>query len=270
MDKEWSIEALCDDLRTSCGVNVGDLVIVHSSAKAVGRTPEGPITAVKALKAAVGEAGTLLVPVFSSPRADGIFKMKRTPSRVGLITEAFRRSNGVLRSRHPTHSVAAWGKRAAEFVADHDKTTALGADSPFHKAAQAGAYIIMIGCHLTTCSLVHVAEAVVRVPYLGKVTYPGYDRTLTLIDLDGNEQKFEPVDNPGDSANFTVVQDELERRGQIRHCKVGSAETLRFDAMACLNAATDLLKADPAALLCSNPRCPVCPPARRIVEESKT
>ena len=269
MDKEWSIEELSEDLRTSCGVKAGDIVIVHSSAKAVGRTPDGPMTLVKALKAAVGAEGTLLLPVFSNPRPDGIFKMKRTPSRVGLITEAFRRSNGVLRSRHPTHSVAAWGKRAAEFVADHDKSTALGVDSPFHKAAQAGAYILMIGCDLTTCSLVHVAEAAERVPYLGKVTYPGYDRTLTLIDLDGSEQAFEPVDNPGDSANFTAVQDELERRGQIRHCKVGLAETLRFDAMACLNTAIDLLKADPAALLCSNPRCPVCPPARRIVEESR-
>ncbi len=268
MDREWTSEDLCEHLRSSCGVRSGDVLIVHSSAKAIGRAENGPVAAVRALKAAVTEEGTLLLPVFSNPRPDGIFKIKRTPSRVGLITEAFRRSEGVGRSKHPTHSVAGWGKRAAEFLADHDKTTALGVDSPFHKAAKAGADILMIGCHLTTCSLVHVGEAIVRTPYLGKVFYPGYDRTLTLIDYDGSEVRFPPVDNPGDSANFTVVQDEMERRGLIRHCKVGDAETLKFDAMDCLNTTVGLLRQDPAALLCSNPRCAVCPKARRIIAET--
>lgn len=269
MEQEWSFEDFCEHLRTSCQVKAGEILIVHSSAKAIGRTSRGPVPAVRALKSAVGEAGTLLLPVFSSPRPDGIFKIRRTPSRVGLITEAFRRSEGVRRSRHPTHSVAGWGKRAAEFLADHEKTSALGVDSPFHKAAKAGADILMIGCGLTTCSLVHVGEAIVRTPYLGKVSYDGYERTLTLIDYDGSEMKFPPLDNPGDSANFTVVQEELERRGLIKHCKVGSAETLKFNAMDCLNVTVELLRKDPGVLLCKNPRCSVCAPSRRIIEEWK-
>jgi len=269
MEYQWSFEDLCEHLRASCEVKPGDILIVHSSADAIGRVPGGPIPTVRALKSVVTEEGTLLLPVFSRPRPDGIFKIKRTPSRVGLITEAFRRSNGVKRSRNPTHSVAAWGKRAEEFLADHEKTTALGVDSPFHKAAKAGADILMIGCDLTTCSLVHVAEAVVRVPYLGKVCYPGYDQTLTLIDYDGSEMKFPPKDNPGDSAGFTVVQAELERRGLIKHCKVGSAETLKFVAMDCLNVTVELLGREPTALLCRSPGCPVCPPSHSIVEEWK-
>lgn len=269
MAKPWTFEDLCDHLRTSCGVRAGDILIVHSSAAVIGPAERGPVPTVHALKEVVGQDGTLLLPVFCSPRPDGIFKIKRTPSRVGLITEAFRRSEGVRRSRHPTHSVAAWGKRAEEFLAGHEQTTALGVDSPFHKAAKAGADILMIGCHLTTCSLVHVAEAVVRPPYLGKVFYPGYDRTLTLIDYDGTEMQFPPVDNPGDSANFTVVQEELERRGMIQHCKVGSAETLKFKAMDCLNTAVELVRKDPGALLCDSPRCGVCSAARKIIEDSR-
>ena len=266
---DWSFEDLCEHLRTSCGVKAGDILIVHSSAKAIGRVPAGPVAAVRALKTTVSEEGTLLLPVFSNPTPNGIFKIKRTPSRVGLVTEAFRRSKDVKRSRHPTHSVAGWGKRAEEFIADHEKSTALGVDSPFHKAAKAGAGVLMIGCNLTTLSLVHVGEAVVRAPYLGKVFYAGYDRTLTLIDYDGSEMKFPPVDNPGDSANFTVVQEEMERRGLIEHCKVGSAETLKFDAMDALNVTIELLGRDPGILLCKNPRCSVCPAARKIVEESQ-
>ncbi len=269
MEKVWTFEQLCADLRTSCNVQPGDILIVHSSAKAIGRVDGGVVTIVRALKEVVTPEGTLLLPVFSSPTPDGIFKIKRTPSRVGLITEAFRRSEGVLRSKHPTHSVAAWGKRRDEFLADHEKSTGLGVDSPFHKAAKAGADILMIGCDLTTCSLVHVGEAVVRVPYLGKVAYPGYDRTLTLIDYDGSRIEFPCKDNPGDSANFTVVQEEMERRGLIAHCKVGQAESLKFKAMDCLDTTVDLLKKDPAALLCNNPRCPVCPKSRQIIAQAQ-
>jgi aminoglycoside 3-N-acetyltransferase len=265
-EKEWTVEDLVGHLR-ACGVKAGDTLIVHSSAKAVGRAAGGPMATVKALKAAVGPEGTLLLPVFSSPTPDGIFKIKRTPSRVGLITEAFRRSEGVIRSQHPTHSVAAWGRRAKEFVAGHDKTSGLGVDSPFHKAAKAGATILMIGCNCTTLSLIHVAEAVVEAPYLGKAPpYAGYDRTLTLIDYEGKEHKVPPVDVPGDSAGFTVVQNELEQRGLIQHCTVGSAKTLKFDALTCLNLTIELLKANPGALLCKNPRCPVCPPSWKILE----
>ncbi len=269
MEKVWTYEELCEGLRTSCGVTAGDMLIVHSSQAALGRVEGAVVTSVRVLKEVITPEGTLLVPVFSSPRADGIFKIKRTPSRVGLITEAFRRSRSVLRSRHPTHSVAAWGKRRDEFLEGHEKSTALGVDSPFHKAAKAGADVLMVGCDLRTCSLVHVAEAVARVPYLGKVFYAGYERTLTLIDYDGSRLEFPPKDNPGDSAAFTRVQDELERRGQIDHCRLAEAECLKFNAMDCLHAAADLLAADPAALLCTNPRCSVCSKAREIVKQAR-
>jgi aminoglycoside 3-N-acetyltransferase len=266
--KPWTLDDLVGHLRDSCGVKVGDIVIVHSSMKAVGNTEGSVVTAVKALKTAVGPEGTLLLPVFSNPRPDGIFNVRRVPSRVGLITDAFRRSEGVRRSLHPTHSVAAWGRRAEELLAGHDKTSGLGVDSPFHKAAKAGAYVLMMGCDMRTLSLIHVSEAVVRVPYLGKVCYPGYDRALTLIDYEGNAHQVPPRDVPTDSAAFLVVQNELDRRGQIRRCRVGSAETMRFDAMTCLNLAIELLRKNPAVLLCQNPRCPVCAPARKLVEEA--
>jgi aminoglycoside 3-N-acetyltransferase len=264
-DTVWTYEQLCDGLRGQCGVEAGDTLIVHSSQAALGRVDRGVVSTVRALKDVVTGEGTLLLPVFSNPRPDGIFKIKRTPSRVGLVTEAFRRSADVKRSRHPTHSVAAWGRRRDEFLADHDKTSALGPESPFHKAAQAGADILMIGCNMTTLSLIHVAEAMLPVPYLGKVFYSGYNRTLTLIDYDGSEVEFPPFDNPTDSAAFIKVQDEMERRGRITHCKLADADCLRFDAMTVLNCALEMLREDPGVLLCDNAGCEVCKEARGYV-----
>ena len=265
----WTPEELAAQLVQNCGLERESIWIVHSSMKSLGLVEGGPEDVVWAIETAVGVEGTVLMPVFTAPAANGLFRLDSAPSRTGLITETFRTAPGVLRSRHPTHSVAAWGKRAAEFVEGHDRTSGLGVGSPFHKAAQAGAEVLMIGCDLRSCSLIHVAEAVVRVPYLGKVCYPGYDRPLTLVDETGARSTVEPHDVPTDSAGFTAVQDVLDQRGYLAHRRLGLAECLTFHAATGLGVAAELLRADPAALLCNNPDCSVCPQARAIVEQHR-
>lgn len=267
--KGWSQEELCRDLRESCGIKAGDIVIMHSSMKEIGRVQDGTKTTVQAIKDVITPEGTLLMPALSTPTPDGRFYMAKTPSRVGLVTELFRISEGVKRSKHPSHSVSAWGKRAEELLAGHENTSPVGCNNPFHKAAEAGADMLMIGCDLRTCTLVHTAEAICRTPYLGKVGYPGYERTLTLVDYDGTETVFEPKDSPGDGSGFAAVQDVLEQRGLITECKLGSATCLKFSAKKCLDIAVELVAADPAALLCDNPNCAVCPKSRQIIEQTK-
>jgi aminoglycoside N3'-acetyltransferase len=87
-------------------------------------------------------------------------------------------------------------------------------------------------------------------------------------DLHGRRVEVPAKDVPGDSQGFTVVQEELERRGQIRRFPLGSAETIHFDARTCLDTAVEILSRDPAALLCRNPHCTVCPPSRALVQGS--
>jgi aminoglycoside 3-N-acetyltransferase len=256
-----------NDLRTSCGIQAADILIVHSSLKSIGHVDGGPATVVRSLLNVIdpGAGGTLLMPTFSDPRPDGLFHMASTPSRTGLVTEAFRTWPDAIRSRHPTHSVTACGPRAAEFIKGHDSAGPLSAGSPFHLAALAGAKVLMIGCTLTSCSIIHVAEDIVRVPYLGKVFYPGYDKTLTLADIDGSRNIFEPRDVPGDSDGFDIVEPPLRQTGMMRECRLGNARCMLFRALDGLNAAVDILKKNPAGLLCANPRCPVCPAARRYL-----
>jgi aminoglycoside 3-N-acetyltransferase len=258
-------KALARELTDRCGVVRGGVLIVHASLRAIGRVVGGPQAVVEALIDALGSDGTLLMPVFSNPVPGQPFDLRNTPSRTGLITETFRQRPGVVRSLHPTHSVAALGPLAEQLTADHARTSGLGVDSPFHKAAEAGARVLMIGCDLRACSLIHVAEAIARVPYLGRVWYPGYDATLTVIDGRGQRFIAPPIDPPIDSQGFTVVEEELDRRGQLSKVVLGEARCLLFDGSAALDAALHLLGRDPLALLCDNPQCPVCPAARRIV-----
>lgn len=266
-DHPYTIDRLQSDLTASGGVEPGRVVIVHASVKSVGPIRGGVDTLLEAILETVTPAGAVLMPAFSRPQPDGVFDVRTTPSRTGLLTETLRRHPDAGRSLHPTHSIAGWGERAPDLLEGHDRTSGLGRGSPLHKAAEAGALVLMIGCGLTRCSLIHVAEALVRPPYFGVVCYPGYDRTLTLIDHQGRRRTVPPRDVPTDSAGFTVVGDELQRRGQLRRCRLGDAEVLRFAARDGLGAAADLLRYDPAALLCREPTCEVCAEARRAIGE---
>jgi aminoglycoside 3-N-acetyltransferase len=109
-----------------------------------------------ALKDHCGTERTLVMPAFTFlvPGGDLVahftsqprFDARRQPSQMGLLSEVFRRSPGVLRSLHPTHSVCALGPRAASLTADHHLApTTFGAGTPFARMAELDTVILGIG-----------------------------------------------------------------------------------------------------------------------------
>ena len=92
------------------GITPGDVLMVHSSFDRFAGFSGKPTDVLRVLQDAVGPTGTLLMPTlpFTGTAVEyvsrgEIFDVRRTPSRVGLLTELFRRSPGVVRSVHPTH-----------------------------------------------------------------------------------------------------------------------------------------------------------------------
>ena len=65
------------------GVRAGDILLVHTSVKALGWIPGGPLAVVQALRDAVGESGTLVVPTQTGhqqrPRGVGRTRRSRRP-----------------------------------------------------------------------------------------------------------------------------------------------------------------------------------------------
>src|SRR6476620_10567900 len=101
------------------GIKKGDSLLVHSSLSKIGFVEGGPKTVIEALQEAVGEEGTLLFPAFPAKGRNKthleehpFFDVRNTPSQMGSITEYFRGMKGVLRSLHPTDSIAAKGPLA--------------------------------------------------------------------------------------------------------------------------------------------------------------
>ncbi|NND69259.1 MAG: hypothetical protein HKN19_16835, partial [Halioglobus sp.] len=104
-----------------------DILMVHSSFNGMLPTYQGSaLELCQALIEYCGPERTLVMPAFNfgaegqgareALKNDPRFDLRRTPSTMGLLTELFRRSRGVLQSRHPVYRVAALGPRARELV----------------------------------------------------------------------------------------------------------------------------------------------------------
>lgn len=161
----FSRQDLARLLRT-LGISPKDVVMVHSAFDRFEGFDGKPTDVISALQAAVGEEGAVLMPTipFAGTAIEyvktlGMFDVARTPSRMGLITEVFRRMPGVVRSIHPTHSVAAWGKRSAELIKDHNMAkTPCGKLSPFGQLPDIGGKILLLGADIESMTFFHCIE----------------------------------------------------------------------------------------------------------------
>ena len=211
---------LADDLR-ALGVAPGDLLIVHSSVKALGWIPGGAVAVVQALRDAVGETGTLTVPAQTAGNSDPsawqhppvpedwwpvirehtpAFDPALTPSEgMGKVPEVVRTWPGARRSAHPQTSFAALGPLAEEVCAVHDLDSQCGERSPLAALERLGAKILVLGATFGSCTAFHLAEY--RVPGAAAMKTDGAavltgDRGrawATYQDLDLDEDDFETI-----------------------------------------------------------------------------
>ncbi|BBY46638.1 AAC(3) family N-acetyltransferase (plasmid) [Mycolicibacterium arabiense] len=173
------------------GVRPGDTLIVHASMRAVGRLLGGPATLLSALEDAVGVAGTIVAPAFTTYLADPsiwrrppppddwgrirrdtpAFDPQRHPAQrsLGVFPELLRTCGRAVRSAHPLYSFAAAGRLAATLCAPHPPDFALGCHGPLQRLHDAGGRVLLIGVGWDRCTLLHLAEH--HVPYRGRRSY---------------------------------------------------------------------------------------------------
>jgi len=248
----------------SLGISEGMNLIVHSSLSSLGNVEGGANAVIDALLEAIGGNGTLVMPTFTFPPAP-IFDSKTTRSTTGIITETFRMRDGVLRSLHPTHSVAASGPGAEHIIDGHVAASALGVDSPLHRLALSGGYVLLLGVQHTSNATVHVGEAVAQAPYLDLPYSEAFNVPMTMHLPDGGSKVVKPRENPGCSVNFNVIEEPLNKNEATRYGKVGKADSQIVRGIEVINTVGELIKNDPTALLCDIGWCPFCPRARELV-----
>ncbi|WP_343716664.1 AAC(3) family N-acetyltransferase [Inquilinus sp.] len=162
------------------GVRAGDRLLVHSSLSALGFVAGGSQAVIEALMAAVGPAGLLAMPSFTSGLSDPaewrappvpadwiepiraempVYDPHLSPTRgLGVIAETFRSVPGVVRSAHPQVSFAAWGAGAETVITPHPLDVWLGEGSPLARLYEAEARVLFLGTGYATCTSFHLAE----------------------------------------------------------------------------------------------------------------
>lgn len=153
-------------LFTSLGIVPGDVVMLHSSLSKIGYVEGGADAIIDSILTCIGKEGTLAMPSFPGMgfNADYLkthttFNVSETPSRMGLITETFRKRPGVKRSWHPTEPLCALGKTAHYLTETHHlQETPYHNQSPFFKLCEHQAKIILLGVDFHSLTNLHTVE----------------------------------------------------------------------------------------------------------------
>lgn len=224
------------------GVEHGDVLLVHSSFRAVRPVAGGPETVIYALLDAVGPSGTLVMPSMPDGEPDEVFDPKATPCRgMGIVADTFWRLPGVLRSDSP-HSFAACGPKAAEVVAPHPPDFPHGPDSPVGRVHALNGKILLLGVDHDANTTLHLAEALAGVPYrIAKYCVVLQDGVPTRIE-------YGEIDHC--CRNFVQVGEWLDRRGLQRKGRVGHAPARLMRSRDVVDTVVAELASDPCRFLC--------------------
>ena len=223
-----------------------------------------PATMLAALRAAIGDDGTLMAPTYTYDNR--VFHPDTTPGRTGALSEALRLLPGAIRSWHPTHSVAAHGPDAAVLCADHHLVAATDVASPLGRLAEAQGRVLLVGVGHVADSSVHVGEFLADAPYLDIPVDPSRPRELT-IHVGTEQYRYAPVRFSGCSKAFGAVEWPLRARGAVRDAFVGRALAQLVDGKDVVEATASAVRADPTCLLCTDPACYRCTHARARLSE---
>jgi aminoglycoside 3-N-acetyltransferase len=233
------------------GVDEGDTLLVHSGFSDTNGFRGSIGTLIDTFAAAVGARGHVLM--VSLPYRDSTFAylqrlqrfdVRRTPSMMGMVSEMFRRREGVLRSLHPTHPVLASGPRAAWFVQGHeDCPYPCGPGTPFDKLVQSDAKVLFFDVPFATYTFFHYLEHRVHearaMPFALYTAQPVEVRVVDALGKPGcvRTHVFDPAIIA--RRRFGLFEQALRERGAIRGEQLGatSLEVVRVrDTIDCVDA----------------------------------
>lgn len=233
------------------GLPRGATVLVHSSLSAFGYVEGGEDAVIDALLDAVGSRGLVVVPTHTWGTVGArqpVFHVDLSPSIVGRITETFRHRPVAVRSEHPTHSVAAIGAGAAEFVEGHARsTTPCAPDTPYGRLAKAHGWVLLLGVNLSRLTLMHGFEEWAPVPWV-------FDRMETLYTIldDGRiltVPSYRHTADPACARDYPALEPLLMARGAMRLGTIGAATIRLIDAGAAAELLVPMLRKRPDLFL---------------------
>ncbi|HHT43544.1 MAG TPA: AAC(3) family N-acetyltransferase [Firmicutes bacterium] len=251
----YSKEDLKRDLK-GLGIQPQDTLLVHSSLKSLGPVRGGAEAVLDAFCEYLAP-GLLVLPTHTWDQINGIynvFDLAEEPSCVGVLTNLFRQRPGVLRSWHPTHSVAAYGPDAQEFIQGEEKfDTPCPREGCWGKLYDRGAKVLFLGVPLTCNTLIHGVEEWAGVPNRISAGY----QLLKIRTPDGRlldrpmRRHKAPIRNLSD--NYDKLEEPLLTLGIAVRGKIGAAVSTLIEVAPMVDLTMEFLRRNPDLFLDREP-----------------
>jgi len=218
------------------GVEPGDSLMLHSAFQPEHGFRGTSSEVVDAFLRVLGPDGNLLMvslPYRTSSleylNKGKVFDVRRTPSEMGLMSEFFRRREGVVRSLHPTHPVLALGPRAEWFVEGHERCLhPCGPGTPFAKLLEADGKVVFFNVPFAYLTFFHYLEHMVS----AKVDFPLYTDepfVVPVVDRAGQQGTVTTFVFSPEAIRrrrFPTLESWVRQRGLIREVRVGASYLL--------------------------------------------
>ena len=242
------------------GVRAGDVLLVHTSFRAVRPVAGGPSGLIAALREALGPEGTLVMPSWGDDDATP-FDPATTPVApdLGVVAETFRRFPGVERSAHP-FAFAALGPSAGRVTGDPLPLPPHAPASPVGRVHELDGRVLLLGVGHDADTTLHLAELLGGAPYRTR-------KHCTVRGEDGRPVRVEYGENDHCCERFALADEWLRARGLQREGRVGNATARLVRARDVVDVAHEQLQRDPLVFLHpTDAACAECGTARRSVE----
>lgn len=231
------------------GIRPDDTLMIHSSMKAIGEVDGGADTVLDAFSEYL-QAGLLILPTHTWAQMSDrhpVFDPQTEPSCVGILTNLFFRRPGVVRSLHPTHSVAALGKDAPDYVRGEEKAqTPCPWEGCWGRLYSRKAKILFLGCSLKRNTFLHSVEERNHIPQ--RLT-PYVLRTLVKTPQGKLlhclvRRHYHPT-CPDISANYDKMEPVFFKRGISVEGRIGNARSVLCNAVGMADLVSEFLGRNP-------------------------
>ena len=248
----YTKQSLKQDL-AAMGLTGAETILIHSSMKSIGEVEGGADTVLDALMEYFAQ-GLLLLPTHTWRFMDGgntVFDVRNSPCCVGILPELFRQRPGVIRSLHPTHSMAAYGKDAAAYLAGELETsTPCAPGGCYDRLRTVHGKILLLGVTHARNTFIHSVEEVLNVPH--RLT--DKPLKLTVVDEAGEKhtaymRRHYNADQPHISEDFVKLEQAYLDCGAAQNTKFGDAKCILCDAEGLFRVTRHVLAPNPEAFV---------------------
>lgn len=242
------------------GILPQDKVTMHISLKAVGEIENGAEGLLDALREYLSE-GLLIIPTHTwmGITERPYYSPEETKSCIGVLPNIAAFHPDAVRSYHPTHSVAVFGKQAADYVAlEKTYTTPEPSDNCLSRLCEEHGKILLVGVGFENNTYIHSVEEKLEIPNrigdeIFHIKIKGRDGNLQEIEFRGHAVEGLTCSI---SSFYPLLEKPFFHMGALSYGSLGNAKVICCDAYKSMKAYEYLSRKIPYDFLLKNEEIP--------------